>query len=368
VRAGGGPILFGLAVLLTSGTLARAASAQAPHLELDLSASRIQYDTLQGLDGPSASLLSEWQRPTLFARLAGSVTGFEDAGWSAQARGSVAGWLSPLGGLSPMRMELGGGGGVSRHSEGFGTVNGRLEGRLHWVGRRAGAWAGASWAAAENSFDIGAVSGVMPAVGLWLQSSSVRGMVGYEHARISGRTYPETSAVVTISEGPVDLTVYGGLRGGEELWGGATGVYWLTDHAAVVLAGGSYASDVLQGLPGGDVLTVGLRLTPRRVRPIPPTVLAPIVYSADESRDGAIGFEVEGADRVEIAGDWNGWRPVPLVRGDSGRWVLATPLEPGTYRFNLLVDGERWMVPESVPTIEDGFGGTVGLLVISPSS
>jgi hypothetical protein len=28
------------------------------------------------------------------------------------------------------------------------------------------------------------------------------------------------------------------------------------------------------------------------------------------------------------------------------------------------VDGERWVVPDSVPSVDDGFGGRVGLLIV----
>jgi hypothetical protein len=77
-----------------------------------------------------------------------------------------------------------------------------------------------------------------------------------------------------------------------------------------------------------------------------------------------VGFRVEDVSRVEVAGDWNGWVAEPLVRS-GGRWVMPAPLAPGVYRFNLRVDGERWIVPEEVPSIDDGFGGRVGLLIIS---
>ena len=68
---------------------------------------------------------------------------------------------------------------------------------------------------------------------------------------------------------------------------------------------------------------------------------------------------------MEIAGDWTGWERVPLTRDDSGRWIVPATLAPGVYRFNLRVDGERWIVPDSVAEIDDGYGGRVGLLIIS---
>jgi hypothetical protein len=40
-------------------------------------------------------------------------------------------------------------------------------------------------------------------------------------------------------------------------------------------------------------------------------------------------------------------------------------LEPGVYRFNLRIDGTGWLVPSEVPSVDDGFGGHVGLLIVS---
>jgi hypothetical protein len=189
---------------------------------------------------------------------------------------------------------------------------------------------------------------------------------------VAGDSYPEANVAATFSRGRLDLSTYAGLRewpfgqgSPDEWWAGATAAYWVTANAALLVAGGKYASDVLQGLPGGQFISLGVRLTPRRVRPIPIRAIAPIVYTTEEAREGSIGFDIDGANRVEIAGDWNGWQPVPLARDASGRWILPPGLEPGAYRFNLRIDGERWLVPEGVPTLEDGFGGEVGLLIVA---
>lgn len=365
----------GLLVLLSigfAGLRPSAAFGQAPRLEVDVSASRIAYDTLAPLNAPSLSLLTEWQRPSLFSRVSGSVTAFEDAGWSMQGSGSLAGWLSPFGVLSPLRLELGGTAGGSHHSQGFDTGVGRLDGRLHLVGPRMGAWVGTSLARAKNSFDSASVGAVVPGAGLWVQDGAVRGMLSYEHTNLPGGGFPEVDVTLTYTSGGLDLGLYGGIREwpgepgfGDESWAGVTAAYWVGANAAVIVSGGKYAWDVLQGLPGGEFFSVGFRLTPRRARPIPTAAVAPIVYTTEEARGGAITFEVRGARRVEIAGDWNGWEKVPMSRDARGRWMLPTELEPGTYRFNLLIDGERWLVPEGFTTIDDGFGGTVGILIVS---
>ncbi|HUG38289.1 MAG TPA: glycogen-binding domain-containing protein [Candidatus Limnocylindrales bacterium] len=352
--------------------IASPVGAQAPRWEVDLSGSRIEYDTAAALNAPSLSTLAEWQRPSLFGRMSASVTGFEGAGWSMQGRGDLAGWLAPFGATSPVRFELAGTLGGSRHSRGFDSYVARGDARLHLRGRRVGVWGGASLSSSRNSFDTAAVTGVVPAAGLWAQGGPVRATLSYMHTRMLDETYPEANVALALTRGPLDLTVYGGHRispfdgeGLDETWGGAAAAIWLLPHAALLVSGGKYGSDLFQGLPGGQFVSIGIRLTPRRSRPVPISAPAPIVYTAEAARTGSIGFQVEGATRVEIAGDWNGWQPTPLSRDGSGRWIVPADLEPGVYRFNLRVDGERWIVPDGVAQIDDGFGDRVGLLIIS---
>lgn len=350
------------------------ATGQSSRLEMDLSASRIAYDTLPALNAPSLSLLGEWQLPSFFGRANGSVTAFDGAGWSAQGAVSVAGWMAPRGAGSPLRLEAGGTLGGSHHSDGFDTGLAGVEGRMHVVGRRIGAWVGASLARAKNSYDTSSVDAVVPGAGVWIQDERFRAMVSYQHTTLSGEAYRELDASFTVSRGPLDLAVYAGVREWpddtgpfDERWVGAAAALWVSDRAALLVSGGRYGSDVLRGLPGGEFVSMGLRLTPRRSRPIPIAAVAPIVYTPEEARLGSIGFEIDGARRVEIAGDWNGWQPTALAQDVPGRWLLPEDLEPGTYRFNVRVDGERWMVPEGFPTLDDGFGGTVGLLIVAES-
>lgn len=350
------------------------ASAQAPRLEADVSGSRIEYDTLSALDALSLSLLSEWQLPSLYGRVTAGVTGFGNEGTSVQARGSLSGWMSPGDDSSPLRFELGGGFGGSHHSRGFDVAVGRADARMHMLGRTYGAWLGAGLSSAKNSYDSSAVWGVMPNVGAWWQGAYVRGTASYLYARIDGQAYPETDLALTVSRGPVDVSVYAGVRewpydtgAFDEVWAGGTAAYWVSRNAALTVAGGKYPADVMQGVPGGRFLSLGLRFTPRRIRPIPLSAVAPIVFSSEDATRGGIGFDIDGADSVEIAGDWNGWTPEPMVRDGRGRWLVPPGLQPGVYRFNLRLDGEVWFVPEGVPTVEDGFGGTVGVLIVAAS-
>jgi chromosome partitioning protein len=51
------------------------------------------------------------------------------------------------------------------------------------------------------------------------------------------------------------------------------------------------------------------------------------------------------ANTVQIAGDFNNWRPeqTPLKKiQKNGFWKVKFPLNAGTYRYRLVVDG-RWL-------------------------
>ncbi len=70
--------------------------------------------------------------------------------------------------------------------------------------------------------------------------------------------------------------------------------------------------------------------------------------------------------QVAVAGSFNGWskEATPLHADESGVYRAAVPLEPGSYSYKFVVDGE-WAIDEKNPLHEpDGFGGTNSLLKI----
>jgi Glycogen recognition site of AMP-activated protein kinase len=74
--------------------------------------------------------------------------------------------------------------------------------------------------------------------------------------------------------------------------------------------------------------------------------------------------EVSGTS-VSVAGDFNGWRPVPLQH-EGREWLIRLPLAPGVYHYAFRSDRGQWFVPPSVPNRrDDGMGGYVAVLVVS---
>jgi hypothetical protein len=66
-----------------------------------------------------------------------------------------------------------------------------------------------------------------------------------------------------------------------------------------------------------------------------------------------------------IAGDFTGWKRVPMQR-EGSRWTWAGTLEPGVYHYAFVAEDGSWFVPESVPgRQQDGMGGWTAVLVVS---
>ena len=59
---------------------------------------------------------------------------------------------------------------------------------------------------------------------------------------------------------------------------------------------------------------------------------------------------------ITIAGDFNNWNSIshPFIK-QNGEWVCKLKLEPGTYHYQLIIDGVWTLDPENVKTeLDDG--------------
>jgi chromosome partitioning protein len=77
--------------------------------------------------------------------------------------------------------------------------------------------------------------------------------------------------------------------------------------------------------------------------------------------DGHVVFSTlyPRAQVVQVAGDFNGWQPeqTSLEKVDgSGKWMLQLPLQPGTYRYRLVVDGQWQQDPYNRMTEMNPYG------------
>jgi len=83
------------------------------------------------------------------------------------------------------------------------------------------------------------------------------------------------------------------------------------------------------------------------------------IFEVGPTREVVVRFKDESAGDVRIAGDFNGWVPDRGVRsliaseGQTRVWTKVLKLEPGTYQYRYVVDGE-WREDPSNPQSAPG--------------
>jgi 1,4-alpha-glucan branching enzyme len=80
-------------------------------------------------------------------------------------------------------------------------------------------------------------------------------------------------------------------------------------------------------------------------------------------------FYRPGAQRIFVAGDFNGWKAddVLMVPGGDGNWKARVRLPAGEYRFRYCADGE-WFADYAACGVEPGRFGMDSLVSIPPQS
>jgi Glycogen recognition site of AMP-activated protein kinase len=74
-----------------------------------------------------------------------------------------------------------------------------------------------------------------------------------------------------------------------------------------------------------------------------------------------------GAQRVALAGTFNGWNPAttPLSRASAGAWTVTVPIPTGQHQYAFIVDGHRWVADPVAPSVDDGFGRRNSVMTVS---
>jgi hypothetical protein len=229
-----------------------------------------------------------------------------------------------------------------------------------------GGWLATAGGSAGGLRDIAGAE--RPAFGAFLGAQRALGALSLETrvAATWSRTtrYADVTGGAEWARGRLTLGADAGARIGD-LGGDAL----LQAHAELRLlpalsleaSAGSFLRD-LTGFVSGRFVNAGVRIA--LAREAAPRAAPRVRVEALAECAARVTFEVPGAASVAIVGEWNQWQPAPLVRVARGRWQVVLPLARGAYRFSLVVDGERWIVPAGVPRLPDDFGGEVGILVI----
>ncbi|MGH9929378.1 MAG: alpha/beta fold hydrolase, partial [Pyrinomonadaceae bacterium] len=97
-----------------------------------------------------------------------------------------------------------------------------------------------------------------------------------------------------------------------------------------------------------------------------------IILSA-EAQTANVTFRLKdhpNAKTVALAGTFNNWstQSTPMTRKGAD-WSVSINLAPNTYRYKLVVDGDRWTVdPANPQTEDDGSGHINSVIVVTPKS
>ena len=77
----------------------------------------------------------------------------------------------------------------------------------------------------------------------------------------------------------------------------------------------------------------------------PPPLIQPVSerYPALEEQEVVLTFLAPEAGAVNVAGNFNGWRPeaTPLKNTGAGKWIARLKFRSGQYEYCFVVDG-RW--------------------------
>ena len=154
-------------------------------------------------------------------------------------------------------------------------------------------------------------------------------------------------------------------------WASADLAVRLAAPLSLVIGAGSSTSGRIALDAEHRYVTLGFRISPSLTSAVaaarPPTTIAVVSDFAVDSVGGGryrLAVSAPRAIRVEVSGDFTGWKPVALSRDGDGRWTLTLPLTVGTHRLNARIDGGGWIVPPGLTTMSDDFAGEVGVLVI----
>ena len=160
---------------------------------------------------------------------------------------------------------------------------------------------------------------------------------------------------------------------GPETWAGAGVILPPLGPLALALDYLRQPRDVVRGIPATARFFAGFRWAPvhRGREQLIPSSRTAIRTSPGEATgtvaERTLVFALGAVGSAEVRGDFTAWQPVPLARATDGTWQLHRVLTPGMHTLTIRIDSGPWQVPPDLPGVDDGFGGTVGMLVVEPA-
>jgi hypothetical protein len=359
-----GPVLFCLAVF-TALPLALPAQRQA---SFGAGLGVVRYAGGSSFSAFTVSPALQSLNPDSYFAVSGSASLLDSAVWAGQARADLWTMLSHrASGVRPAASVT-----LAASTRTDGVAAGSGSALLEATGNSGALGAG---------FVTGVIEG-LPGVGAFrLRARTWRPLqrgaqlsLSAEATRFLGAWYTDLVGGVTLDRARAVGSVW--ISGRVSGVYGSTGAasaslqYFVSPNVAIEASGGNYLRDPFQGLPRAGFVAGGVRIFAARraaavrtgAEPAARPALQPLVAEHRGPDTVVVRFKMPGARMVAIAGNWNGWTPAQLESVAPDIWEAALQLAPGTYYFNLVVDGTEWVVPAGVAVIPDGMGGMLAIL------
>lgn len=362
-----GPVFFSAILVVTPSLCAQEVS-------LGLGTGLARFSGGSSFSVFTASPSVQHFSPYSYIGIGGAVSLLEAGEWAGQARGDL--WAALMRRERGLRPAVSTALSATQRSDGDAAASGSFLLEGFWTGGHERGDGGAA-------LGIGAVSGVIERTtgvtalrlrgrGWWHATGSPEQLsLTVEANRFVGAWYTDVVGGLSFDRNRVVASVWASGRlsatYGSSAAVSAALLYYFTPTLAFEASGGNYLADPYQGLPRAGFVTGGIRLfTSRRVlKSVTPTPGPPVLHPLIAQRRGdtlVVRFRMPAARTVAIAGNWNTWTPAPLRNVGDDIWEATLHLEPGVYYFNLVVDGNEWVVPGGVATLSDGMGGLMAVL------
>jgi hypothetical protein len=355
------------------GPFFEALAAQQGDLSLDVGTAAMQFADSIGARSVS---LSPWLRllghrarlnaTGTLSQLEGSWTnsGLVDAAVVPFAEGRLSGELGVLAG-------------GSSHANGSRTGQLLASGKLHVASAGSGVWAGAG---VGRTWDGNWRDVVQADAGAWFAMPSATMTAAITPTIIEDTIrYFDSFLSFHSAQRAWDLDGSLGFRVGQQLpslpanrsvWGQVAAVFWATPRLGVVASAGTYPVDFTQGYPGGQYISVAVRLRSASRFALPSVIATPtrllreLRWTRVRGDTHRVRVHAGGVRSVELMADFTGWQPVALRHEGGGWWGALLEVPRGAHEVNIRVNGGSWLVPPGTIPRTDEFGGGVGVMMV----
>ena len=341
-----------------------ATGATAQEASITVGGTHARYaDSLSGTAGMLGARFSFISR-TSYLRLEGGLSQFSSGEWASQI-GTQGSLIHPLTGGIGIAVQ--GSGTMSNYETGSWSGTGALGSFLVFSGKGSLASVGAS-AGRLRAVDTSVLnfqSGFLRASRRLSPGVTVEGGVSATNSDTT--FFTDVTLGARLRSENISISLTAGARTGDladDPWLVSMIGIKASPRSTIELSFGRYPRDLV-GFTSGAFASAAVRFSfgtsPRGQR----QPIAPVSVTRLDGRRVRLTIRYShDPERLEIAGPWNQWTPVPLLRRGRNEWVVELELSPGLHRYALLVNGTDWTTPSEVPTIDDGFGGKVALVTV----